>query len=133
MKNKKNLKIALLLIVFVLLITGAMYLYSQSRQKTQEGSKTISVEVVMSDKESTSYEIKTDAEFLRGALEENALISGEETDMGLFVKTVDGYTVDDSKQEWWLFFKNTESLMTGTDETVVYDGDSIRIELQVGY
>ncbi|HHX54749.1 MAG TPA: DUF4430 domain-containing protein [Clostridiales bacterium] len=133
MKNKKNLKIALLLIVFVLLITGAIYLYSQSRQETQEGSKTINVEIVMSDEKTTSYEIKTDEEFLRGALEEKDLISGEETDMGLFVKTVDGYTVDDSKQEWWLIFKNDESLMTGTDETVVYDGDSFRIELQVGY
>ena len=125
MKNKRNLKIGLSLIVFVLLITGATYLYGQSRQKTQEGSKAISVEVVMSDDESTSYDIKTDAEYLRGALEEENLISGEESELGLYVKTVDGYTID-SKQEWWLFIKNDESLMTGVDETTVHDGDSFK-------
>lgn len=133
MKRKKNLRISLLLIAFVLLVAGGIYLYNQSRQETQEGSKTITVEIVMADDDSTSYNIKTDEEYLREALEQENLIAGEESDLGLYVKTINGYTIDEDKQEWWLFFKNGESLTTGVDETVVYDGDIFEIKLQVGY
>lgn len=133
MKSKKNLKISLLLIVFVLLVGGGLYLYSQSRQETQEGSKNITFEVIMSDEDSTAYKIKTDEEYLREALEQENLIAGEESDLGLYVKTVDGYTIDDSKQEWWLFSQNGQSLTTGVDETVINDGDNFEVKLQEGY
>lgn len=133
MKSKKSLRISLLLIIFVLLVAGGIYLYNQSRQETQEGSKTVTVEIVMSDNDSTSYNIKTDEEYLREALEQENLIAGEESDLGLYVSTIDGYTIDDDKQEWWLFSKNGESLETGVDETVIYDGDNFEIKLQEGY
>lgn len=133
MKSKKSLRISLLLIIFVLLVAGGIYLYNQSRQETQEGSKTVTVEIVMSDNDSASYNIKTDEEYLREALEQENLIAGEESDLGLYVSTIDGYTIDDDKQEWWLFSKNGESLETGVDETVIYDGDNFEIKLQEGY
>ena len=87
----------------------------------------------MDDESSKSYDISTDEEFLRNALEQENLIEGTESDYGLFVLTVDGYTVDDAKQEWWGFSKDGESLMTGVDDTPINDGDHFEITLMVGY
>ena len=66
-------------------------------------------------------------------LEPAGLIAGEETEYGLFVKTVDGYTVNDANQEWWCFTRGGEMLNTGVDTTPVADGDHFEITLTVGY
>ena len=70
---------------------------------------------------------------LRGALEEQKLIAGDESEFGLYVRTVNGYTADDSKQEWWMFTRNGESLMTGVDATPIADGEQYEIALTTGY
>ena len=75
----------------------------------------------------------TAVEYLRGALEQEALIAGEESDYGLFVKTVDGVTADDANQEWWCFTKGGEMLETGVDSTPIADGDTFEITLTQGY
>ena len=65
-----------------------------------EGAKTLSVEVTAEDKTIT-FTIHTDAENLRGALEENGLVSGDDLTLnyvGLPVETTewnDTFTVDD--------------------------------------
>ena len=66
-------------------------------------------------------------------LEQEGLVAGEESEYGLFVKTVDGYTADDSNQEWWCFTKNGESLTTGVDTTPIADGEHFEATLTVGY
>lgn len=109
--------------------------------KPAAGSKTIQVEIVAdavdSNKEvvrkSKIVTIQTDAEFLRQALEEQDLIQGDESEFGLFIKTVDGITADDSNQEWWCVTKGGEQVMTGVDATPIADGDHYEITLTVGY
>lgn len=133
MKNNKSLKIGLLLLVFVFLIGGGLYIAKQSKANTTEGTKNITVEVIMADESSKSYEIKTDEEFLRGALDQENLIEGSESEYGFFVLTVDGYTVNDENQEWWALSKDGESLMTGVNDTPISDGDHFEITLTVGY
>lgn len=133
MKNNKNLKIGLLLLVFVLLIGGGIIIAKQSKANTTKGNKTITVEVIMADDTSKSYEINTDAEFLRGALDQENLIEGSESEYGFFVLTVDGYTANDDNQEWWALSKDGESLMTGVNDTPINDGDHFEITLTVGY
>lgn len=86
----------------------------------------------MGDGTSKTFDINTDAEYLRQALEEKKLISGEETQYGLFVKTVNGVTVDDSKKEWWCFTKGGKELDTGVDTTPIADGDHFEITLTAG-
>lgn len=81
----------------------------------------------------TTKTISTDAEFLRGALEQENLIAGDESQYGLFVKTVNGITADDANQEWWCFTKGGETLFTGVDTTPIADGDKFEITLTVGY
>ena len=73
------------------------------------------------------------AEFLRQALEEQKLVEGEESQYGLYVKTVNGVTADDAKEEWWCFTKDGEDVMTGVDSTPVADGDHFEITLKTGY
>ena len=70
---------------------------------------------------------------LRQALEEQKLVEGEESQYGLYVKTVNGVTADEAKEEWWCFTKDGEDVMTGVDSTPVADGDHFEITLKTGY
>ncbi|SHO50723.1 DUF4430 domain-containing protein [Anaerocolumna xylanovorans] len=133
MENKKSMKKPIIgLIIFVAVIAAMAILYNVFKPETQEGSKHIVAEVVLGDGTSKTFDINTDAEFLRKALEEKKLISGDETQYGLFVKTVDGVTVDESKKEWWCFTKDKKALDTGVDTTPISDGDHFEITLTTG-
>lgn len=122
---------ALLLVVLI----AAMALFTGCKEaETQTGAKTITVEIIVEGAETVTKTIQTDAEFLRGALEqEEGLLAGEESQYGLFVKTVNGITVDDAKQQWWCFTKGGEDLFTGVDTTPIADGDKFEITLKTGY
>ena len=104
-----------------------------ARPAPQQGGKTITVQVVLLEGEPSDFTIQTDEEYLRGALESIDLIEGSESEYGLFVTTVNGVTVDDSKQQWWCFTHDGEMLMTGVDTTPIADGDHFEITLTEGY
>lgn len=132
--KKNNLKIIIIsCVILAVLVAAFLIVYNIFSEKPVEGQKTITVQVVLADGTSKSYDIKTTAEFLRGALEEKNLVAGTESQYGLFVLTVDGVTADDTKQEWWNFTKNGETLLTGIDTTPILDGDHFEITLTVGY
>lgn len=128
--NKRTLWIILAIVLVAALMAGAYMLFMP---KGQAGAKQITAQIVGVDGASKEYTLHTDSEYLRGALEEQKLIAGDESEYGLFVKTVDGYTVDDSKQEWWCFTKGGESVMTGVDATPIANGDHFEITLKTGY
>lgn len=94
---------------------------------------TIVVAVRHGDESVSEFTITTESLNLRGALEQEALIQGDETEFGLFVKTVDGETADDSQQQWWCFTRDGEMLMTGVDDTEIADGDHYEIVLTTGW
>lgn len=132
--KKNNLKtIIITCVVLAVFIAGFLIAYKVFYDKPVEGEKTITVDVVLADGTTKSYEIKTVAEFLRGALEEKSLVAGTESEFGLYVLTVDGVTADEAKQEWWSFTKSGETLTTGIDMTVITDGDHFEITLTVGW
>lgn len=92
-----------------------------------EGATTITVEVTAEDK-TVTFTIHTDGTTLRQALEENGLIAGDESDYGLYVKTVDGMTADyDADGLYWAFYKSGEYLMTGVDTTEIADGEQYEL------
>lgn len=105
----------------------------QTQTTTQVAMKNISVVVVDKNNEKKEFNIKTRDKYLRGALDQEKLIKGEKGDYGLMVTTVDGYTADSSKQEWWCFIQNGKSCEKGVDQTEIKDGDKIEIQLKVGY
>lgn len=134
MEKKRNTKkIIVSCITLVAIIAVMFFVYKTFMAKPVEGSKEIVAKVILTDGTSESFEIKTDAEFLREALEDEKLISGTESEYGLYVTTVNGITADESKQEWWNFTLDGESLMTGVDATPINDGDHYEITLTVGY
>ena len=59
------------------------------------------------------------------ALTELGLIAGEESDYGLYVKTVNGVTLDyDADGAYWAFYVNGEYAQTGVDATTITEGDA---------
>ena len=122
-----------LLLVFAVLIAATVLCTACTQAEPQEGTKTITVEIIVDGTDNVTKSITTDAEFLRGALEEEDLIAGEESQYGLFVKTVNGVTADDAKQQWWCFTKGGADLFTGVDSTPIADGDTFEITLKTGY
>jgi hypothetical protein len=122
-----------LLLVFAVLIAATVLCTACTQAQPQVGTKTITVEIIVDGADTVTKSITTEAEYLRGALEEEDLIAGEESQYGLFVKTVNGVTIDDAKQQWWCFTKDGGDLFTGVDTTPSADGDKFEITLKTGY
>lgn len=131
-------------LVLVLVIVAAMSFTLTSCGNTENGAEdtsssesreeiTITVKVKGSNGNITDFVIKTDEEFLRGALEQENLVAGDESEYGLYVKVVNGETADyDTDGAYWSFYKGDEYLMTGIDTTPISEGDVFRIEYTVG-
>ena len=127
-----NAKRSLSLLLALLLTLSAVCVASMSscgkKDTGTQTQKTITVKVTDNEGKETSFTIKTDAEFLRGALEQEKLIEGEESQYGLYVKVVNGVTADyNTDGAYWGFYKGGEYLMTGVDETRIEDGDTFEI------
>ena len=126
---KKGLIIAAVA-AFAAVIVLMAVLYQNFSAKPVEGSKEITIEVVDNEQKSTVYELKTDAEYLRRAMEEaeGLTFSGDESQYGMMVMEVNGITVDYSKNKsYWGFFVNGEYCMSGIDTQPVNDGDAFQI------
>ena len=132
-QKKSNKKIWLAVAALVVAVAVVLGIYFVTRPAPQQGGKSITVQVVLLEGEPSDFTIQTDEEYLRGALESIDLIEGSESEYGLFVTTVNGVTVDDSKQQWWCFTQDGEMLMTGVDTTPIADGDHFEITLTEGY
>lgn len=88
-----------------------------------EGKATFHFSVVDKDGDETKFVIHTDAETVGAALLEHALIEGEESEYGLYVKKVNGILADyDVDQTYWGFFVNGEYAMSGVDTTNIEEG-----------
>ena len=96
-----------------------------------EGSKEFAFLIVNTQGEEVNLEIHTDKENVGEALEELGLIAGEESDYGLYVKTVNGETVDyDQDGKYWAFYVNGEYAMTSVDATAIAEGDSYAFKVE---
>ena len=79
--------------------------------------KTITVEVTANEK-TVVFTVKTDADTVGAALLEHNLIAGDQGDYGLYVKTVNGITLDwDKDAKYWAFYIGEEYATTGVDMT----------------
>ena len=72
MKNKKTVMAVVALVALVAIAAVCWFAFGP---KGVEGSKTIVVDVTHKDGTTNTYEIHTDAEFLRGAMEQEGLIA----------------------------------------------------------
>lgn len=89
------------------------------------GSTEFAFKVVGQDGSEEEFEIHTDKETVGEALQDVGLIAGEESTYGLYVKTVNGTTLDyDKDGMYWAFYINDEYAQAGVDATAVTEGDS---------
>ena len=121
MKNKK--KTILILVILALVIAAMVAAWLYFGPNGVAGKKTITVEVTHLDGTTNTFEVKTDEEFLAPALENEKLISGSDSDYGLFIDTVDGEYADPEKSEWWVFTVNGEMGNYGADQQPIADKD----------
>ncbi len=132
--SKKTRNIIIAVAVLLVLVVGALLVWNCFKPAAQVGAKSIVLEVVHGDGSSKDFPIQTDAENLRAALEQKeGLITGSESEYGLYVESVDGETADMNNQEWWCFTKGGEMLMTGVDDTMIADGEHYEATLTVGW
>lgn len=105
---------------------------SQSEfQQLGEGSAKFLFTVVDGDGEETQFEIHTDKETVGEALFELELIAGDESEYGLYVKTVNGITVDyDKDGKYWAFYVDDEYAPTGVDSTAITEGASYAFKVE---
>ena len=131
--NKSTKVISLLLALFIVcgLFTGCA---EQKQPPAGSGAvKNITVTVVHGDGTSKDFPIAAAGKTLRDALEQENLVEGEEGQYGLYIKTVDGETADESNQEWWYLTQDGEMATSGIDGIEVKDGDHFELTLTVGY
>lgn len=129
-QKKKNILIVAILVAVVILLAAVWMIF---RPQGVAGEKQLGISVVDAEGNTEEFSFSTSQEFLRGALEEQGLVQGEESQYGLYVTTVNGLTADESQQQWWCFTKGGEDVMTGVDSTPIADGDHFEITLKTGY
>ena len=88
-----------------------------------KGATTVQLEVKAGE-ESITFTIKTDKKTLGDALFEHELITGDQSQYGLYIKSVNGIRADyDLDKSYWGFYKNGEYMLTGVDGTEIADGE----------
>ena len=126
MKNKKLVIAAIALAVVIGLMAGVWF---ATRPETEAGSKAYTVTVVHKDGSVKDFSYRTDEEYLAGALLEEGLVSGEDTQYGLTIITVDGEdAVWATDSAYWSILVNGEYATTGASEIPVYDGSTYTLE-----
>ncbi len=89
-----------------------------------QGEKTVTLTVTAGEK-SVVLTISTDARTLGDALTENDLVRGEDSDYGLYVKTVNGIRADyDLDGYWWSLEQDGTATSYGVDGIDLTDGDN---------
>ena len=146
MKNTITTKLALILVIIMMLSLVSCDMFKKTTTTTfvpteeikvpafwntakytmdtelGEGAKTFMFKV---DAEgyAITFTIHTNATTVGEALLALGLIAGEESQYGLYVKTVNGMLADyDVDQTYWSFYENGEYAMSGVDITNITEG-----------
>ena len=72
-----------------------------------------------------TFQITTNKSTVGEALMDEGLLAGEPGPYGLYVKTVNGITLDyDKDGKYWAFYVDGEYGLTGVDETAIQPGST---------
>ena len=148
MKNKIITKLSLVLVIIMMISLCSCNLFNQTtttsfvpKEEGQvpeiwktatytndtelgEGSKTFLFKV---DAEgyAITFTIHTNETTVGAALLALNLIAGEDSQYGLYVKTVNGILADyDTDGTYWAFYENGEYAMSGVDTTIITEGQN---------
>lgn len=91
--------------------------------KVGEGATTFNFTVVDVDGNETEFEVSTDKTIVGEALLDAELIAGDDSEYGLYVKTVNGITLDyDKDGKYWAFYVDGAYASAGVDTTEIESG-----------
>ena len=127
--NKKPIIIGVTVLVALIAIFAVVFFVN--KPQTSKGGKNITIEVTGSNGETADYELSTDAEFLKQAMDELAAdneqfsYSGTDSEYGMMVEYVNDeralYAEDGA---YWALYVNGEYGQYGVDSQPVTDGDT---------
>ncbi len=88
-----------------------------------KGATKFTFTVTDTEGKQTDYQISTDKKTVGDALLELKLIAGEDGPYGLYIKTVNGITLDfDKDGKYWAFYENGKYASKGITETEITSG-----------
>lgn len=129
-RKRFPLKKALSAALLVLLVCALALVYAVFGEKPIAGSKAVTITVVDSAAQQTTYSIKTDALYLRQAMDacEGLTYTGSDGPYGIMIDSVNGErAVYDENGAYWGFSVNGQYCNYGIDEQPVEDGDAFVI------
>ena len=95
-----------------------------------EGKTSFEFSVKYEDGKVEKCTVKTDKKTVGEALMENGIITGEDGQYGLYVKTVNGEYADyDKTGTYWAFYINGEYATSGVDTTKISNGEKYSFEI----
>jgi hypothetical protein len=125
---KNTTKIILAVAILVVVMAGLFLLYQQFGPNAQQGEKHITISIIYDDGTRKDYEIDTDAEYLKEAVESVATIEGTtDSQYGYTLTTVDGVTADFSANAYWAIYVDGEYGSYGLDKQPVTDGSAYEL------
>ena len=121
-KNTKTIVAVIILAVLVAALVLVWYFFGPDRA-TDSFDKSVTVTVIHGDGSEKKFVIGTNEEYLRGALEQEKLVRGD-----------DGEEADSGEEQWWCVCDgNGEIILFAVDSIVIHDGDSFQLVLKTGY
>ncbi len=133
--RKRNLLKTALLICLCLVLTAATVLSMTACKKDDPTDRdtpvTFTLKVVDLDGNETTEVIETKKWTVGAALLDKGIISGEDGQYGLYIKSVNGIAADyDVDQTYWAFYIGDEYAMTGVDKTEITDGATYTLKIE---
>ena len=116
-------KITAFLLSLILLLSFA----GCAQEKPETTGQTVEVTFIAVDLEGNekTFRITTTKSTVGEALMDEGLLAGEPGPYGLYVKTVNGITLDyDKDGKYWAFYVDGEYGLTGVDETAIQPGST---------
>ena len=143
MRNTKKLSFLKTSLLVLLIAAAAVSLPSCGNEGDKQGEETsiveqakeitITLSVTGPDGTVTEHPITTDADNLEDAFLDAGFISGDMSEYGLYIKTVNGITADyNTDGAYWAMYKDGEYLMTGAKDTKIADGEQYGLVYTVG-
>ena len=119
---RRILALALVVLALAAIFTGC----------AKKPGKALTVDVTHGDGTTKTFTVKTDAENLGAALVEDKEIgvTGEDSDYGIFITTVDGEAASTEEQTFWSISKDGVDLEVGADSQPIADGEHYELTLK---
>lgn len=112
-------------------VTSEQTTLASVRTKIGTGKFSFVLEIIDGNGKTVEFDIGTDKNTVGEALSSIGLISGEQGDYGLYVKTVNGTTADyNTDGTYWSFIVNGEVAPKGVDQTYVKNGYTYTFKLE---